>query len=158
MKPPKPEPWQDFSPRKRRIVEGLMRTVSRGHTWLYKTSGGRFGRNFFQGAQVCLLTTTGRKSGKARTVPLLFLREGERFIVVASKGGDTKHPLWYLNLCADPDVSVQLDDRVFELRARTASPEEKAELWPRLVASYSDYQDYQNISDREIPVVVLDPR
>lgn len=158
MRAPRPEPWQGFSPRKRRVVEGLMRTASRGHTWLYKLTRGRLGRQFFEGAEVCLLTTKGRRSGELRTVPLLFVRDDDTFIVVASKGGDIKHPLWYLNLSAEPKVSVQLEGETFELRARTASPEEKTAVWPRLVASYPDYGEYQSIADRDIPVVFLGPR
>ncbi len=157
MKAPKPKSFLDMSPRERRIVDGVIKYMSRANAWLYRKSGGRIGGKFFEGTDVCLLTTKGRKSGQPRTVPLLYLRDGERVVVVASKGGSDKHPLWYLNVEADPAVTVQIGGDVQSMTARTAEPDEKAAIWPQLVEYYSGYQDYQDVSPRDIPVVILEP-
>ena len=109
------------------------------------------------GAPVLLLNTTGRKSGQRRTTPLLYLRDGEDFVVVASYGGAPRHPAWFLNLKANPETMAELGDREVRVRAEEANPEEKARLWPRLVEMYSGYEGYQSKTDREIPVVVLHP-
>ena len=133
--------------------------MSAVNTFVFKLSGGRIGGRFLRGAPVGLLTTTGRKSGQPRTLPLIFLEDGGRVVLVASQGGSTKHPLWYDNLSAQPDVRFQIprgEERSY--RARTASADEKRALWPRLVAIYRDYDDYQKRTDREIPVVILEPR
>lgn len=134
----------------------VMRTMQRANTWLYRRSNGRLGGQM-RGAPVCLLTTRGAKSGQPRTVPLLYLADGERVIVVASKGGVPEHPLWYRNLTADPQVQVQIGGDVRKLRARTANEQERAAYWPRLVAMYADYANYQSWTDRTIPVVILEP-
>jgi deazaflavin-dependent oxidoreductase (nitroreductase family) len=134
----------------------LLRLMQRANTWLYQRSAGRLGGRL-RGAPVCLLTTRGAKSGQPRTVPLLYLKDAERVIVVASKGGNPTHPLWYRNLLADPQCQVQIGGQVRDLRARTASEEEHAVYWPRLVAMYSDYANYQSWTDRTIPVVILEP-
>jgi deazaflavin-dependent oxidoreductase (nitroreductase family) len=105
---------------------------------------------------VLLLTTTGRKSGKARTSPLLYLRDGERYVVVASKGGFPSHPAWYLNLLENPRVQVEVGPETKQMTARTASPEEKARYWPSLVGMYKYYARYQERTERPIPVVVLE--
>ena len=105
-----------------------------------------------------LLTTIGRKSGEPRTVPVLYLRDGENVVVVASQAGLTHHPVWYLNLEANPDVTIEIARQKQEMRARRASDEEKAALWPRLVEMYRDFDDYQARTDRNIPVVILSPR
>lgn len=105
-----------------------------------------------------LLTTTGRKSGQPLTLPLIFGETGSgSYMVVASKGGAPAHPAWYLNLLDDPRVHVQVKDRKFEARARTAGSEERAALWQKMAAIYPPYDKYQASTDREIPVVVLDP-
>jgi deazaflavin-dependent oxidoreductase (nitroreductase family) len=105
-----------------------------------------------------LLTVTGRKSGQPHTSPLLYLKEGDTIVTVASKGGMDHHPVWYLNLKANPDVQVQIGKETRPMRARTATLEEKAAYWPKLVAMYRDYDDYQKRTKREIPVVILTPR
>jgi deazaflavin-dependent oxidoreductase (nitroreductase family) len=107
---------------------------------------------------VLLLTTVGRKSGESRTVPVLYLRDGEDVVVVASQAGLTRHPVWYLNLEANPEVSIEIGDEKGEMRARRATDEEKAALWPRLVEMYRDFDDYQARTERNIPVVILSPR
>ncbi len=102
-----------------------------------------------------LLTTTGRKSGQALTLPLIFGRSGQDFVVVASKGGAPNHPSWYFNLEANPDVQVQVKADKFKARAHTATPEERARLWPKMVEIYGPYADYQKKTEREIPLVIL---
>lgn len=104
-----------------------------------------------------LLTTTGRRSGKPIVMPLIYGETGGNYVVVASKGGAPKHPGWYLNLAAHQDVEVQILARRFRATARTAGGAERAELWKQMAAIYSPYNDYQAKTDREIPVVVLEP-
>ena len=132
----------------------LMRFFIALNVWLYRWSGGRV-MGTMRGAPILLLTTTGRKSGRRRTVPLLYLEDRSAFVVVASFAGAPKHPAWYRNLEADPKVRVQVGSRLFEVEARRASTEEKATLWPRLVGLYPQYADYQKRTSREIPVVIL---
>ena len=102
-----------------------------------------------------LLTTTGRKSGRELTLPLIFGTSGPDHVVVASKGGAPEHPAWYLNLEANPTVKVQVKADKFTARAHTTNAEERAALWPRMVEIYGPYTDYQQKTDRQIPVVVL---
>ena len=147
-----------YTPRQERIASPLIRAMSAANTWVYRLSGGRVGGRFLRGAPVLLLTTIGRKSGRPRTAPLLYLGDGDELVIVASKGGMSQHPVWFLNLEANPDVEVELGSTRRRMRARRASDEEKAKLWPRLVAMYRDYDDYQARTDRNIPVVILAPR
>ncbi|HTY16276.1 MAG TPA: nitroreductase family deazaflavin-dependent oxidoreductase [Myxococcota bacterium] len=147
-----------YTPRQERIASPLIRAMSAANTWVYRLSGGRVGGRFLRGAPVLLLTTIGRKSGRPRTAPLLYLEDGDELVIVASKGGMSQHPVWFLNLEANPDVEVELGSTRRRMRARRASDEEKAKLWPRLVAMYRDYDDYQARTDRNIPVVILAPR
>lgn len=102
-----------------------------------------------------LLTTTGRKSGRRLTLPLIFGRSGDDYVVVASKGGAPAHPAWYLNLEAHPEVEVQVKADKFKARARTAQGPERTPLWSQMVGIYGPYQDYQKKTAREIPLVVL---
>jgi deazaflavin-dependent oxidoreductase (nitroreductase family) len=104
-----------------------------------------------------LLTTRGRKTGEAHTVPLLFIDDGETIALIASYGGRPYHPAWYLNLVDEPEVSVQTADGKSRRIARTATPAERETWWPRVVEAYSDYATYQNRTTREIPVVLLQP-
>ena len=134
----------------------FVKWMSRGNTWVYKASGGKWG-GMVKKAPVALLTTTGRKTGQPRVSPLLFMRDGEKVIVVASKRGSDRNPLWYLNLKADPKVSVQIKDEVLNLTARDATEDERATLWPQLVGMYPDFDDYQSWTDRRIPIVVCEP-
>jgi deazaflavin-dependent oxidoreductase (nitroreductase family) len=106
---------------------------------------------------ILLLTTKGRHSGSSHTVPLLYLRDGEVLVVIASYGGRDRHPAWYLNLVAEPEVLVQVARAKFNARARTASDKERAWWWPRVVEAYGDYAVYQARTDRVIPVVMLEP-
>jgi deazaflavin-dependent oxidoreductase (nitroreductase family) len=104
-----------------------------------------------------LLTTTGRKSGRELTLPLIFGRSGPNYVVVASKGGAPTHPAWYLNLQANPEVKVQVKAAKFTAHAHTADTAERASLWPMMVDIYGPYANYQTKTDRQIPVVVLKP-
>lgn len=117
----------------------------------------RLGRKFLRGIPVCLLTTTGRRSGIERTVPLLYLRDGDDVVVVASQGGMPRHPDWFHNVAADPSVTVELPGRTFDATAHVADPEERARLWPLLVDMYPSFEMYRARAEREIPVVVCSP-
>lgn len=139
------------------LTKFIIKWMSRGQTALYKVSNGRVAGSFLEGAPVALVTTIGRKSGEPRVVPLLFLREGSRVVLVASQGGSDKHPLWYLNLKANPKVTVQIKDEVLSLTARDATEAERAEYWPKLTAFYKGFDDYRSWTDRVIPVVICDP-
>jgi deazaflavin-dependent oxidoreductase (nitroreductase family) len=134
----------------------VMKWMSRANSWLYKVSRGKWGATF-EKAPVALLTTTGRKTGQRRVSPLLFLRDGDRVVIAASKIGSEKNPMWYLNLKADPKVTIQIKKEVRDLRARDASDEERAKYWPRLVAMYPTFDDYQSWTARKIPIVVCEP-
>ena len=138
-------------------TEKIIKWMSRAQTLLYKKTDGRFGGKFLQGAPVALLTTTGRKTGEPRVSPLLYLREGNRIVLIASKGGAASHPMWYLNLKANPTVSVQIKDEVLNLTARDATEDERAHYWPKMAAMYTSFDDYQSWTDRVIPVVICDP-
>ncbi len=135
----------------------LLTALSRAHVAVYRASSGRIGGRIAGGAPVLLLTTTGRKSGKQRTTPLLYLEDAGRFVVIASVGGAPKHPAWYLNLRDDPSATIAVGRRKLAVSASTASPEERARLWPLAVAIYAGYDEYQAKTDREIPVVTLEP-
>ena len=136
----------------------IVKWMSQAQVWLHRKTGGKVGKTF-RGRPVLLLTAIGRKSGEPRTTPLIYLRDGDDVIVVASTGGMARHPLWYRNLEATPARHITIDD-VEEARvARTASPEEKERLWPLLLELYSDFDTYQEWAGdaREIPVVILSP-
>jgi F420H(2)-dependent quinone reductase len=126
------------------------------NVWLYRLSGGRV-MGKMGAAPILLLTTRGRKSGRSRTVPLLYLKDDGNFVIVASLGGAPKHPAWFLNLEANPKVELQVGKRRIDCAARRANAEEKARLWPRLVAIYPQYADYQKRTTRDIPVVIVSP-
>ena len=144
-----------FTPTEERIGSAFIHYVAKLNTWIYRASGGRIFGKWLRGAPVGLLVYRGRKSGRSLTTPLLYLKDGERIVVVASKGGMSHHPLWFHNLEADPQVEVELGKRRIPMTARRATPEEKAALWPKLVAMYRDYADYQARTERDIPVVIL---
>ena len=146
-----------FNERQVKVGNAVMKVASPLNTWAYRVSGGRIGARFPGGAPICVLTTTGRKSGKARTVPLLYLADGDDIVVVASKGGMPSHPDWYHNICANPEVEIELGRNKARYNARTADADERAALWPRLVEIYSSYDSYQARTDREIPVVICSP-
>jgi deazaflavin-dependent oxidoreductase (nitroreductase family) len=134
----------------------FIKWMARGNAVVYRLSGGRLGGTFGK-APVALLTTIGRKTGEPRVSPLLFLRDGERVIFVASRGGSDKHPMWYLDLRANPGVNVQIRDETMHLTARDATEEERTHYWPKLTAMYPSFADYQSWTDRRIPIVVCEP-
>jgi deazaflavin-dependent oxidoreductase (nitroreductase family) len=125
------------------------------HVERYLATDGEDGHDW-NGRPTLLLTTRGRKSGERRTLPLIYGRDGERLLVVASRGGAPMHPSWYLNLVADPDVEVQVKADRFRARARPATAVEKPRLWQTMTAVFPDYAEYQTRTTREIPVVVLE--
>jgi deazaflavin-dependent oxidoreductase (nitroreductase family) len=136
-------------------VNRLQKTVIAAHKAIYRVSRGRLLGRFGE-APMLLLTTVGRRSGQERTHPLLYVEDGDALVVVASAGGQAAHPAWYLNLVANPAVSVQIGGPRTSRRARTATGEERERLWARVTAVYRTYDEYQARTAREIPIVVLD--
>jgi deazaflavin-dependent oxidoreductase (nitroreductase family) len=126
------------------------------HVRRYVATGGAEGHDW-QGVSVLILTTTGRRSGRSRSTPLIYGRFGHSYVVVASKGGAPSQPGWYLNLVEQPEVGVQVRGERFAARARTADTQERADLWGMMVAKWPAYNEYQRNTDRQIPVVVLEP-
>mgnify|MGYP000896486557 CR=1 FL=1 len=145
-----------------KLTSGIIRWMSRMNVVAYRATGGRLGGTwrvgsaFPWGIPVCLLTTVGRKSGQPRTAPLLFLEDGDRVVLVASQGGLPKHPLWFRNIQANPEVTVQIRSRVRTMRARVATGGERDSYWPKLTAMYPDFDNYQSWTERVIPVVVCE--
>ncbi|GAA2124204.1 nitroreductase family deazaflavin-dependent oxidoreductase [Actinomadura napierensis] len=125
------------------------------HVARYQETDGAEGHDW-QGTVTLLLTTTGRRSGKEYTTPLIYQPEGDAYLVVASKGGADEPPEWYLNLQANPEVTVQVKGDRFTARARTATAQEKPPLWKKMAATWPAYDEYQQKTDRDIPVVVLE--
>lgn len=126
------------------------------HVKRYEETDGEVGHEWENGTTTLILTTTGRKSGEQRSTPLIYRSHGDDLLVVASRGGDDSPPLWYLNLQAEPEVRVQVKGDRFTARARTATPQEKPEMWRRMAEVWPAYDEYQTKTDREIPVVVLE--
>jgi deazaflavin-dependent oxidoreductase (nitroreductase family) len=126
------------------------------HVAAYKLSGGRIGGGYY-GAPVALVESVGRKSGKHRTHPLICRADGDNLVVVASKGGIERHPAWYLNLKANPETNAWWKGKRRAVRARDAAGEERERLWPMMVETYPSYEDYQRRTERQIPLVVLEP-
>jgi deazaflavin-dependent oxidoreductase (nitroreductase family) len=157
---PPPRPKGLDSP----VLPRIFRVVGRAQVRVYRWTGGRVGGKWRIGAgfrkpvPTLLLDHVGRTSGRHFTSPLLYLDDGPDLVVVASQGGLPKHPQWYHNLCARPDTTVQVGRERRPVRARTAGGAERAALWPRLVDLYADFDTYQSWTEREIPVVVLEPR
>jgi deazaflavin-dependent oxidoreductase (nitroreductase family) len=129
------------------------------HTFLYKRTGGRLGRTLpgIRG-EVLLLDHVGAKSGTMRTSPLLYASDGDDLVVVASKGGYPKNPAWFYNLRANPETTVQVGSEHRPVRARVGAPDERDRLWALADAAYPGYRDYRARAEREIPLVVLEPR
>ena len=141
-----------------KVIEVGAWGLETGHRTLLKLTGGRFPKSVL-GMTAVELRTLGRKSGEWRSTLLSSpICEDDRVILVASKGGHQDHPQWYKNLAVNPDVEVLVDGTTRKLRARTATPDEKSALWPRIVAVYKGYEGYQRNTDRNIPVVICEPR
>ena len=126
------------------------------HGFLFRATNGRVGRRLVYN-DMLLLTTTGRSTGTAHTVPLLYLTDGERLVVIASYGGRDRAPDWYLNLIEEPEVSVRTPGAIRRLRARPAGEDEHENWWPRVVDAYAGYAEYQAKTSRKIPIVFLEP-
>lgn len=147
------------------VTPKLIKYMAKAQVRLFRLTNGRIGSTWRVGAgfrkpvPTLLLEHVGRKSGTTFTTPLLYLADGPSLVIVASQGGLPKNPQWYPNLVAHPDTVVHLrGERGRRVRARVASPEERATLWPRLVDLYADFAKYAVWTDREIPVVILEPR
>ena len=136
----------------------LLSRMMGGHAAAYRATGGLVGHRFPGLPPFLVLDHVGAKSGRRRATPLLYLEDGDSYVVIASKGGHPRHPAWFHNLRAKPDTTIQVGSRQIPVHARVAGPEERARLWPRAVEVWSAYRDYQERTDREIPVVVLEPR
>lgn len=133
----------------------IQKVMSPFHNLVYRASGGRWMAKM-SGLPVLQLTTTGRKSGKTRTAPLLYVEDGDAFVVIASFGGQPNHPAWYLNLQANPSATVQIGAETIDVRAEDTEGDERTRLWNRVTeASSAGYDGYQQKTDREIPVVML---
>jgi len=137
------------------LANTLFKAAMKGAVWTYRKTGGRLGS---QGGKVVLVTTTGRKSGLQRTAPVMGIPDGDRILVAASAGGDDKHPGWYHTLTANPEVTVERGREVLDMTARTATPDERPALWDRFVEMNKAFAKYETRTDREIPVVILEPR
>jgi len=133
----------------------LLAWITRIHRWLYVRSGGRIGRRA-AGFQFLLLWHVGRRSGRRRAVPLLYVEDGERLVVVASNAGDARDPAWWLNLLAHPDTEVQVGRERLAVRAHAADGAERERLWAKVSAANPQYPEYQRRTLRPIPIVVLD--
>ena len=128
------------------------------HTAIYRLSGGLIGHRVPFLPPMLLLDHVGAKSGTKRTTPLVYAEDGDAFVVIASKGGHSRHPAWFHNLRANPETTVQVGTAKVDVKARVATAAERKRLWPKAVAVWSDYDSYQKRTDREIPLVVLEPR
>ena len=148
-----------LSGRIRNRLAGAAPLASRPHAWLIRRGGGRIRRShlFTGGMPVLVLTTTGRKSGKRRATPLGYLRDGERFAVLAANAGNDRPPAWWLNLQAHPRAQVEVDGRRVTVTGRRASEEEDARLWREFAAANPAFGEYRNLTTRRIPVVILEP-
>jgi deazaflavin-dependent oxidoreductase (nitroreductase family) len=138
------------------MLKVMLKAMVSVGVFLYRLTGGVIGGRV-QSLPVLLLTTTGRKSGKKRTVPLGFLRDGSAYVIIASYGGLPRNPAWFLNLESEPSATIQVKKRQMQVQAETANPEQKRELWARLTEVAPGYANYQKRTSREIPVVILHP-
>lgn len=137
----------------RALTRGFLRTA----VWLYRRTGGKLGGKMF-GAPVLLLTTTGRKSGRSWTVPLMYQTDGDRWVIIASNGGSARHPAWWLNLRSQPDASVQIGRQTYLVTAVETAGEDRERLWRQMADMYKGYDGYARKTTRQIPVAVLQRR
>jgi len=135
------------------LARGFMRFM----VWLYRRSGGRIGGKMF-GAPVLLLTSTGRRSGRPWTNPLLYQPDGDRFVIIASNGGSDKHPAWWLNLRSNPEASIEIGAESIPVTAARMSGAERDRLWGLMVKAYGGYANYERKTTRKIPVILLTRR
>lgn len=137
-----------------KLKDGFARIATALHTQVYKLTGGKVGGKAGK-TTMGLLTTTGRKSGRPRTTPLNIMADGDRWLLVASYGGDDRDPQWFKNLLSNPEATIQLGAETIRVRATVATDEEKKSLWPKVVDIYKGYEGYQRKTSRDIPVVIL---
>lgn len=140
------------------LVKVFMRWFTRLNVWVFKLSKGRLMKNFPGGHPICVVGSTGRKSGKRREIALIHLPWKDGILLVASQGGMETNPVWYYNIKAYPDIDIMVGGLRQEMVARQASDEEKRELWPHLLSLYPDFDEYQARTDRNIPVFICTPR
>ena len=136
----------------------LLRAAFGVHARIYQLSGGLIGHRLPGLPRMLLLDHVGAKTGTRRTTPLVYVPDGDDFVIVASKGGHPKHPAWFHNLKANPETRVQLGTRKVPVTARVATDAERKRLWPKVVKAYSGYEGYQRRTERKIPLVMLEPR
>ena len=136
----------------------LLRRLMGGHAAVYRATNGLIGHRVPGAPPMLLLEHVGAKSGRRRTTPLAYVRDGEDVVLVASKGGFPKHPAWFHNLMANPDTVVQIGSQRMDVHARKADAAQRKRLWPKVVEVYGGYEDYQRRTGREIPLVILEPR
>jgi F420H(2)-dependent quinone reductase len=136
----------------------LLRRLMGAHAAVYRATRGLIGHHFPGAPPTLLLDHVGAKSGARRTTPLVYFDDGRNVVIVASKGGHPKHPAWFHNLRAHPDITVQIGSQRRAVHARVATADEHARLWPVAVQTYGGYRGYQERTDREIPLVILEPR
>ena len=136
----------------------ILGKVAAAHTAIYRLTNGLIGHRVPGTAPMLLLEHVGARSGTTRTTPLVYRRDADDLVLVASKGGYPKHPAWYHNLVANPDTTVQVGSEHRRVRARVATQPEHDRLWPLMLRTYSGFADYQKRTDRQIPLVVLEPR
>ncbi len=151
MADPKP-----ITPLQMKLMKLMMGPFSRLNANRYRKSGGK-SMGQLRGRDVCIASMKGAKTGKLRHMPLMYVPYKHGVILVASLGGAPKHPTWYYNLVANPDIEVQVKDQILKLRARRASTQEKAEVWPVCCEHYPDYDLYQRRTERDIPVFICEP-
>ena len=134
----------------------MLKLILKVMVFLYSVSGGRIGGKMGK-VPVLLLTTTGRKTGKQRTLPLVYIMDGSAYVITASAGGADKHPGWFFNIRSNPQATVQVKDKHITVTAEIAGPEKKSELWTRLVEVAPNFAGYQKRTGREIPMLILHP-
>ncbi len=134
----------------------LMKIISKINVFVYRLANGKL-MGSLKGSPICLVTMRGRKTGRRITIPLIYVAHGENVVLIASQGGAPKHPVWYHNLVADPEVEIQAGSVRRAMKVRQASDTEKAEVWPHAVAFYIEFDDYQAKTDRNIPLLICTP-
>ena len=139
------------------MIQRLFNELTRAHTLSYRLTGGLMGQHVPGLPPMLLLDHVGAKSGKKRTTPLVYVRDGDDIVIVASKGGSRRNPAWFHNLRANSQTIVQVGSKRLPVTARVAAPDERARLWPKVVAAYGGYASYQGRTQREIPLVILEP-
>lgn len=146
-----------YSPFQEWIGIKLIKNYGSFQTWLYEVSGGRLA-NQFMGCDCAILTTIGRKSGKKRKSPLLYIEDNDRVIIAGTKGGMSTAPLWYLNILANPNVEIQIGNKKRKVTARQANQEEATALWPKMDANYTGYAEYRERlkGKRDAPIIILE--